>query len=176
MNDHSSNSGSPLPSEWREEWSRELAQPLGDSAAEDSIAMLVFRLDSEWFSLPANVAVEISRTPVIHRLPHRGKAIGVVNVRGRVTACIDLASILGPLEKNTPVGNRLIVWKHHDWLFASRVDEIDGVHKLALRTIDPPPSPANASRFTIGLWSLNGRSVARLDEQRLFTAAREALA
>ena len=167
-----------LPAEWREQWSLELARPLADPKAASSIVMLVFRLGAEWFSLPASAAVEVTHMPAIHRVPHRGRGNGVVNVRGRITACVDIGSLLDPIEKTSePRGHdRLIVLKHQDWLFAIRVDAVDGVHRLELRTLEPPPPPVDAKRFTTGFWTLAGRSVARLDEQRLFAAAREALA
>lgn len=168
-NDHA------LPPEWREEWSRELAKPLVAKAAVDVATVLVFRIGTEWFSLPAATVVEISHVPAIHRVPHRQHA-GVVNVRGRVTACVDLAALLEPLTGAAATDARLVVLQQRDWIFAAKVDAVDGVHRLESHAVEPPPPPADSHRFVIGLWTLAGRSVACLDAQKLFTAAKESLA
>ncbi len=94
----------------------------------------------------------------------------------RFAAFVDRAAGLGPIEKSGTGEDRLVVLKPRDWLFAARVAAVDGVHRLEVRSIDPLPPPVDTYRFTVGFWTLAGRSVARLDEQRLFAAAREALA
>jgi chemotaxis signal transduction protein len=175
MNARSTNEPHALPSEWREEWSRELAQPLVTKAATDIATVLVFRIGAEWFSLPAASVVEISHVPAIHRVPHRQHA-GVVNVRGRVTVCVDLPALLEPLTGAAATDERLVVLQHRDWVFAAKVDAVDGVHRLESHAVEPPPPPADSHRFVSGLWTLAGRSVACLDAQKLFTAAKESLA
>jgi chemotaxis-related protein WspD len=164
-----------LPPEWREEWSRELAKPLVTKASTDIATVLVFRVGAEWFSLPAATVVEISHVPAIHRVPHRQHA-GVVNVRGRVTACVDLAALLEPLASTAAADERLVVLQQRDWIFAAKVDAVEGVHRVESHAVEPPPPPADSHRFVIGLWTLAGRSVACLDAQKLFTAAKESLA
>lgn len=175
MNARSTNEPHALPPEWREEWSRELAQPLVTKAATDIATVLVFRIGAEWFSLPAASVVEISHVPAIHRVPHRQHA-GVVNVRGRVTVCVDLPALLEPLTGAAATDERLVVLQHRDWVFAAKVDAVDGVHRLESHAVEPPPPPADSHRFVSGLWTLAGRSVACLDAQKLFTAAKESLA
>jgi chemotaxis-related protein WspD len=164
-----------LPAEWREQWQRELAQPLAAETATDFTTVLVLRIGAEWFSLPAANIVEISHAPAIHRIPHRRRA-GVANVRGRVTACVDLAALLEPLAGAAPADAKLVVLQHRDWVFAAKADAVDGVHRLESHSVHPPPPPPGAHRFVTGLWLLAGRSVACLDMQKLFTAAKESLA
>jgi chemotaxis-related protein WspD len=168
------NSGLSLQSEWREQWAHELAQPLARERAGDAMSVLVFRLADEWFSVNSSSVVEISRVPAVHRLPHR--RAGLVNVRGRVAVCADLGDHLSPLGARTTSENRLVVLRHDDWIFGTVVDAIDGVHRVALADLAPPPPPAAADRFTLDLWTLAERSIARIDEPRLFRAVREALA
>jgi chemotaxis-related protein WspD len=176
MSPDSSAEKDQLPAAWREAWRHELAEPLANDDATDSIALFVFRLGTEWFSLPAAAVVEVTPAPGIHRMPHRNRGIGVVNVRGRIVPYVDLSPLLNPAEKNSEPGDRLAVLEHDDWIFATLVDATDGVRKLELGAVQPPPPPGDAHRFTSGLWSLEDRSIARLDEIRLFAAAREALA
>jgi chemotaxis-related protein WspD len=165
-----------LPGEWRDEWSRELAAPLVKSDSSDFRTLIVFRLGAEWFSLTAASVVEVSADTIIHRIPHRPADIGVVNVRGRVVPCIGLTALLHPIERPGATGTeRLLVFRHDGWMFATRVDAVDGVHRVEVRGLQPPPPPGNASHFTASLWTLDRRSIAKLDEQRLFAAAKEAL-
>lgn len=177
MNATSPSDEASLPREWRDEWSRELAQPLDAGTAAESVSMLVFRLGAERFALPTTVVVEIGPMPPLHRIPSRDTAqASLVNVRGRVTVCASFVPLLQPLGETRSTEARLVVLQADKWLFATRVDAIDGVHRLDLQELSPAPPPTSEAQFTTGLWLLNGHSVARLDHQRLFAAIKEALA
>lgn len=166
-----------LPREWRDEWSRELAQPLDAGVAAESTSMLVFRLGAERFALSTAVVVEIGHMPPLHRIPSRDSSqVGLVNVRGRVTVCASFVPLLQPLGETSSADARLVVLQADKWLFATRVDAIDGVHRLDLQGLLPPPPPTSVDQFTTGLWMLNGHSIARLDHHRLFSAIKESLA
>jgi chemotaxis signal transduction protein len=166
-----------LPSDWREEWTREIAMPLDEAAAVDVMAVLVFQLDAEWFSLPVATVLEITTDTPRHHMPHRASGVAIVNVRGRVTPCVDLGTLLHPVEHASDGGRDwLVVFQDGGWTFASGVDAVHGVHRLELRAVQPPPPPPVAGTFTTGMWDLAGRTVAQLDHQRLFATAREALA
>jgi len=166
-----------LPPEWRDEWSREFARPLDAGIATEAVAMLVFRLGAERFALPAEAVVEIDRMPAMHRIPTRdATGVGLVNVRGRVTVCASFVPLLQPLGETGSADSRLVVLQADKWLFATRVDAIDGVHRLDLRALLPPPPPTNSSQFTTGLWTLASHSISRLDHRRLFAALKESLA
>jgi len=165
-----------LPPEWRDEWSREIGRPLDVGIVAESVAMLVFRLGAERFALPAQVVVEIGHMPAMHRVPTRAATeVGLVNVRGRVTVCASFVPLLQPLGETGSADARLVVMQADKWLFATRVDAIDGVHRLDLQALLPPPPPTNHGQFTTGLWTLAGHSISRLDHQRLFAAVKESL-
>ncbi len=163
-----------LPENWRDEWARELAEPPTESHRGTEFSVLVFRLGDEWFSVLSSSVVEVTPIPAIHRVPHRGA--GLVNVRGRVTVCADLGDLLGPLGGSAKPEPRLVVLRHGNWNFATVVDAVDGVHRISSADLAPPPPPNAARHFTVDLWFLGGRSVARLDESRLFSAVKDSLA
>ena len=141
------------------------------------VTWLRFEVAEQGYALPLGAVVEVMAAPRLHLIPRVTLELaGVVNVRGRIVPCVGFASLLRPIEQSGAIGKeRLLVFRHEGWMFATRVDAVDGVHRVEARGLQPPPPPANASHFTTSLWTLDRRSIARLDEKRLFAAAKEAL-
>jgi chemotaxis-related protein WspD len=130
---------------------------------------------------------------MLHSVPHRsGTALaGIVNVRGQLQLCVSLHAVLGlpggpqaaPPQAGSPAdgAGRLIVLERASGPTAERlvvgVDEVAGVHRVRKADLRPVPSTVSqaAARCSSALFEWQDRTVALLDEVRLFEALREAV-
>lgn len=92
---------------------RESEQAAAANRNEAKIRLLLFRLGEEWFALEAQQVREISRLGKITRVPLTPPHImGVLNLRGQITAVVDVRPALNlpqaPLEESA----RVIVARH----------------------------------------------------------------
>ncbi|MFZ4731433.1 MAG: chemotaxis protein CheW [Pirellulales bacterium] len=179
----------PAPDGYLESWSRilEIPERPTDTAA---TSVLVFRLEREWFALPAETLVEVTALRPLHRVPHRGSGIleGLVNIRGQLQLYVSLHRVLGltprPSAPASPADNvdggapgRLLVVEERAtaterWVFA--VDQVAGVQaveRTAMRAV-PSTVSQSAARYSQTLFDWQGQAVALLDEDRLFADLR----
>lgn len=173
------------PDGYLAEWTARLAESRDEEDA-DVQGVVLFRLGGEWLALPAGALQEVISLRPIHRIPfHGGTLAGVVNVRGELHLAIRLAQLLGLNSEAAPdaIGSRtgtgkavprlLVAGRDAEtWVF--RVDEVDRVYRLAMRSLKPVPPTVgrSASRFTRGVFRWEDRAVGLLDEERLFEAVR----
>lgn len=168
------------PDGYLEAWTARLAEKEEEGYGEVQ-GVLIFRLGDEWLALPVAALREVIPLRPIHRIPFRGGLLaGVVNVRGELHLTIRMDHLLGlghRAEANddhspSSAGNavsRLLVAGRGDETWVFRVDEVDRVHRLALRELRPVPPTLGraATRFTRGVFSCRERAVGLLDEERL---------
>jgi len=67
----------------------------------DTLSLGIFRLGTEWLSLPSHLFAEVTDVLPIHIIPHRTNAIllGMVNIRGELQLCV---SFYWGLRKTKP--------------------------------------------------------------------------
>lgn len=179
------------PEGYLEGWSRILEEP--EAAADpDATSVLVFRIGREWMALPTEMLVEITTLRPLHRVPHRAAGIleGLANIRGQLQLCVSLHVLLGledappsyqPASDRAPVARLVVVDRGERdsrgrWVFG--VDEVAGVHRVvrsALRAVPSTVSQSNA-RFCQALFDWQGRTVAMLDDDRLFDGLEDLVA
>jgi chemotaxis-related protein WspD len=180
------------PAGYLESWRAILEEPAAATDNADT-SVLVFRVEHEWLSLPTGVLVEVTPARTLHSLPHRsGTALaGLVNIRGQLQLCVSLHRILGlgggPAPRphgdgDVPAGTpRLIVVERASPLGTERwalgADEVAGVHRVGPADLRPVPSTVSqaAARCSSALFAWQDRTVALLDEQRLFEALESAV-
>jgi chemotaxis-related protein WspD len=151
---------------------------------DDTITVLSFRLGDEWLALNVPSVVEAAEPLEVHRVPHRTSAIleGVVNIRGELQLCVSLAKLLhlpalniGDVAEHPKV--RFLVAEHgrQRWVFP--VDEVSGVHRLALhqRTELPATIRRAASRLSRHVYDWDGKYLCHLDADRVFAAFQKGL-
>ena len=164
---------------YMDEWTDRLAES-ADYTSVDRIGVLIFRLADEWLALNVSVLIEATPMKPVRRVPHRaGVLAGVVNVRGELYLCVQLAKLLGVDSRGTvpgatPASRRLlVVCKDGDrWVFP--VDEIDQVHRIPSLSVGRPPATVGRASGTmsLGVFDWGGRTVGLLDEARIFEALR----
>lgn len=184
------------PEGYIDSWRTLLEQPETESRG-DALAALVFRLGAEWLALPTSVVVEVTEPRKPHRLPHRVGSLltGLVNIRGRIQLCVDLAAFLGielsparmvtepeVVVEATARGARLVVLERtagrgiERWVF--HVDEVAGVHRVPAAALGAVPSTLAAAgdRRTAALFAWRDEKAGLIDERRLFDGLRDAVA
>ncbi len=90
---------------------------------EPKVRLLVFRLANEWYAFEAGQVREISRLTDVTRVPLTPAHVtGVVNLRGDITAVIDIRATLG-LAQAALDGNARIIVACHEQLEAGIIAE-----------------------------------------------------
>jgi chemotaxis-related protein WspD len=178
------------PEGYLDSWQAILEEPTEPAKHADT-SVLVFRVDREWLALPSAVLVEVTPSRTVHTVPHRaGTALaGLVNIRGQLQLCVSLHKLLGlsggpggdspPTGESTEGTPRLIVLERADpqgterWVLG--VDDVAGVHRVGRGDLRPVPSTVSqaAARCSSALFEWQERTVALLDESRLFDALRD---
>ena len=118
------------------EGSRRMVRTAGrpaEAGSIDDMALLVFRLGSEWLALALSVVSEVTMLRPVHRVPHRTNRVfsGLVSLRGQLQLCV---SMHGLLDVNPPdpsldpsLSPRLVVIRKDSETWAFPVDEVAGV-------------------------------------------------
>ena len=144
-------------------------------------SVVVFRLGSEWMSLPTAIFQEVAERPLVHRLPHHvnGALAGLVNVRGELLLCVRLHALLGmrtspqATESNEHTSSqRLLVCNRGGDRLAFLVDEVCGVHRFPPRDLKPVPATVakSSATYTLGLLPWKEKTIGCLDDELLFYA------
>lgn len=151
-------------------------------------SLFVFRLGGEWLGLPAAIVDEVLEPRPIHSLPHRREGLvrGLVNVRGQLTVCVALESLLQIDAARTDperssasapnvasvLGRRLVVLSLQDQRLAFESDEVHGAHRYDPALVgEVPGTVALASAaFSTGVLAMERRSVGLLDDGLMLSA------
>jgi len=177
------------PAGYLEDWRAILEEPTAEVEA-GSTSVLVFRLDREWFALPAPVLVEVTTVRPLHKIPHRtaGGLAGIVNIRGQLQLCVSLHALLGlsggpgavatsSTAADAAAARMLVVERGTEqgterWVLGA--DEVAGVHRLTRTAVRPVPSTVShaQARCSAALFDWHDRTVGLLDEARLFDGLR----
>ncbi|MCE2726884.1 MAG: chemotaxis protein CheW [Planctomycetaceae bacterium] len=179
------------PAGYLDDWRAILEEPTA-APATDTTSVLVFRIGGEWLALPTAVLVEVTPLRTLHRLPHRsgGVLAGIVNIRGQLQLSASLHDLIGIAEESSAGGDatlgpataRLLVVERaaaeaaDRWVFG--VDEVAGVHRVTKGMLRAVPSTVGhaGGRLSSALFAWQDRTVALLDEARVFDGLRDRIA
>jgi chemotaxis-related protein WspD len=143
------------------------------------VAVMIFRLQAEWYALPAALWREVAGPRPIHSLPHRRDQVvlGVVNIRGELLVCVSLGTALAA-EGPPAAAPRLAVIQRAGERFAFPADEIAGLHRYDPAELGAAPVTLARTQVacTRGMFVWSDRPVALLDEERLFQVLNRSLA
>jgi chemotaxis-related protein WspD len=171
-----------------------LRESTADVAAKKSVvelgtkSVVIFRIVTEWLSLPTDVFQEIGDRCTVRRLPdhRRGILSGLVNVRGELLLCVALGAVLGldqAAEGSRTAGEnsaeRLMICKRSDARLAFQVNEVHGLHRYHPRDLRSPPATlakAAVGIYTLGVVPWKDTIVGCLDDELLFYALNKGLA
>lgn len=153
--------------------------------AGDRFNVLVFRLEREWLALPTRMLDEVSELRGVHPVPHRrrGALLGLVNVRGVLTPCVSLASLLSlPADTGDRSAlvnrGRMLIIKDGARQIAMPVDAVEGIHAIRRQAVAPAPATLSASTQSVatGVADCGKHRAGLVDPERLQQALAGAIA
>jgi purine-binding chemotaxis protein CheW len=138
---------------------------------EKDFQVVGFRVGRETFGVPISLVREIVRVPEITAVPNAPEHIeGVINLRGRVIAVIDLRKRFGEREPDSNRKNRILVVELDGRWVGLIVNSASEVLKIPPSEIEAPDSlfQGDDRNYVTGVGKLGGRLVILLDLARIF--------
>ncbi len=129
---------------------------------------VLFRAGGERFALPLeSVTVVVPPSPPFSHVPRTGPPVlGVMSLRGRVVAVVEMAPLLGlPGRADGAAAGQVLVLDRERRALGFLVDAVLGVEP-----VDPPDRPGDRPAVK-GLSAVRGSPVAILDPDALAQAA-----
>lgn len=173
-----------VPAEYRREWTEHFSSEK-KPAVPGKQSIVIFRIGTEWLSLPTRVFQEIAEQRTVHSLPHRqqGIVLGLINIRGELLICVSLGRLLGleqaPLrDKSRTVYDRLVVAEWQGKLLTFPVNEVHGIHRYHPQELQEPPATVSraSSNCTRSILPWGNKLVGCLDAELLFSNLNRSLA
>jgi len=127
---------------------------------------VLFRVGAGDYVLPASTVLEMesftAATPIPGAPPH---LIGLVQIRGKVIAVVDLRARFGMPDREPALENRVVVIEHGGRRVGLLVDSAREVAQLAADAFRPPPEVVaeQARGFVKAVAEVNSRLVMLLD-------------
>jgi chemotaxis-related protein WspD len=177
------------PAGYLTEWTERLEQPQ-DPGLSCGRPMILLRVGHEWLVLGVQPISEITNVRPIHTIPHRSNQVllGLANIRGELPLCIAMHRLLHATdpeseqkiaritrliteekpEESSALGRFLVV-RLHNGIWALWVDEVHAVIRIETEKIEPIPTTLkrNTQSILSGVYSLDGKSIGIIDEDKL---------
>jgi purine-binding chemotaxis protein CheW len=127
---------------------------------------LLFKLENDWYGVEATSVREISRVGDITRVPlTREYILGVINLRGIITAVMDVRPLLGLQQQPLEPSSRIIVFSGEGLeagIVANQVAEVVDVPESAIEQTLSNVGMQSAS-YTIGSFTVGEKTVSIVD-------------
>ncbi len=121
---------------------RALAQPAEAAPLPDGLELLVFRVGSERWAMETRHVREVLPLRGLTPLPGTPPFVhGIVNVRGRVSAVLDLRRLFGLPEHGLGDLHRIVLVEHDGSRFGLLAGLDVGVRRVPLAQLGPAPHP-----------------------------------
>ena len=150
-------------SEMRQEYWLGLAAE--ETETDELLECLVFTLGGESFAFETHFAAEVIRVPKLIRVPAVQPVIsGVFNLRGEITAAMDIRPMLGLSRPELTETARVVVVRSERFATGILVEKALGVIGLPLEQFEPAPAAKGGERGLIrGQIGHEGGEIALLD-------------
>ena len=157
--------------EMREEYWQGLSEV--EEAREEQQEYITFTLGGETFAFETVHASEVIRVPKLVKIPRVQELIaGVFNLRGEITAAVDIRPLLGLPQPPISTTGRIIVVKSDKFATGILTEKVEGVMPLPLNGLEPVITSLGGTQreYIRGQLNLNGTLIMMLDIKRLLTA------
>ena len=137
---------------------------------EETLQLVVFRLDREWYGVDIRKVKEIIKLNRVTYLPSSPEHIaGIVNLRGNILSVTDLKVLLN-LSRELPGEKARIIAVESGILETGLLaDEVIGSIELPVRMIGPviPTIPAGGAEYLEGQCKVDDKLIAFLSVEKL---------
>ncbi|MBU5637290.1 chemotaxis protein CheW [Geomonas sp. Red69] len=155
-------------SQMREEYWQALAEE--ESEAKETLECLVFTLGGKRYAFETHYACEVIRVPKLVRVPAVQSLIrGIFNLRGEITAAIDIRPMLGLPQPEIGATGRILVVRGDNFATGILAEAAHGVQGLCFESFEPAATglPGTRAQFVRGHFNLEDGSVVLLDMEAL---------
>jgi len=143
--------------------------------ATEGLQVVVFRLGAEEYGIDIDVVREIIRRTEVTPVPHAAKAVkGVINLRGKIIAIVDLRARFGLPPAEGTSTERIIVVEMDKHLVGVEVDAATEVLRLPQDSIEPPPdvlASEDMAGAVLGVGKIDDRLVLLLKLEQILPLA-----
>jgi purine-binding chemotaxis protein CheW len=152
----------------REEYWRGLSET--DELQEEQLECIRFTLGGENYAFETWFASEVIRIPKLVKLPKvQDFIVGVFNLRGEITAAMDIRPFLGLSQQPLTSAARIVVVKSDKLSTGLIVEGVQGVSSLPFTTFEPAMKSAEGAKreYIRGQLTVDGSIVILLDVVKL---------
>lgn len=151
----------------REEYWRGVTET--EEARGEAVECVTFVIGGESYAFETATAAEVIRIPKLVRLPKVPEVIrGVFNLRGDITAAVDIRRLLGLAAPELTPTARIIVVKAKKFMTGLIVEGVKGVEPLPMDRFEPAPRSLGGQReFIRGQFALESGMVMLLDIEKI---------
>ena len=148
--------------EMREEYWQGLAEE--QTQAQELLECLVFTLGGEQFAFETRYACEVVRIPKLVRVPAVQELIvGIFNLRGEITAAMDIRPLLGLPQPEFSASGRILVVRSDGFATGIVAEAALGVLELSFEGFEPAAAGHSGPRFVRGHFNRETGPVILLD-------------
>jgi chemotaxis-related protein WspD len=160
-----------IPQNFIEEWT-EIYSKAKDKEDTEKIALVIFKISDEWFSIEAKLFIEALTNRKIHPIPERTNKYfyGILNFNGELLLCIAINNILGIefLDKDYNFGRYLLI-NLDDSRYCFPVDEFLPVKSISIKELKEVPfnTKKYTNSVTTHIFSINNTKVSFINADKL---------
>jgi purine-binding chemotaxis protein CheW len=157
-------------SQMREEYWQGLADE--ESTAKELLECLVFVMGGERYAFETQYACEVIRIPKLVRVPAAQSLIaGIFNLRGEITAAMDIRPMLGLQQPEIGTSGRIVVVKSESFASGILAEAALGVQGLSFEEFEPAAGLSGAGKeFIRGHFNDDAGAIILLDMEALLAA------
>ena len=152
----------------REEYWQALSEE--EAEAREGLECLVFTLGGERFCFETQYASEVIRIPKLVRVPAVQSLItGIFNLRGEITAAMDIRPMLGLPQPEIGGAGRILVVKSDQFASGILVEAALGVQGLCFDSFEPATGGVR-QQFNRGHFNTENGTIMLLDMEALLAS------
>lgn len=171
------------PADYLTEWQAFVGTPKNQTGSSPIVAVVLFKIGSEFLALSTAVVGQITQIKPIHRIPHqKGKIVqGLVNINGQLRLFVSMNNLLeissegGSLEGQQKQSMMVLEKESDVWAF--KVSEVCGVYHCETSLLHNVPVNVakSTANYLKGVFRWSNNSVGYLDDELLLFSLRKCL-